>query len=298
MEWWTYPLVVVLYLLSVAFTADLTDVYTYLSVGVVLLTAYLLSAMQTTFALIHTRTSLPQAFYVSGMACCPFLLPYTSADWLPLIGVLVLTTLFSSYEAGHRTLVHVFHTFVLMGMAICILPSLVFLIPFLLLCMRLLRTWNGRTLLAALLGLFTPAWAIGAWALWAESGAEVLAYFTRDLLLPIDFTVHSAVEWITAIALLVIVTGAMVLTLGRSYSENTQTRIFLHTIILLQLATLFFMFLQPQHLLSLLPVQLLLGSFLVGNYYAQTYTRLSASTFYTILGLLGALFLLNIWTAS
>ena len=75
---------------------------------------YLLIELNTTFALIHTRTTLPSALFLTLYAFCPFLHAYTPAVWLPVLFLGILFALFQSYEAFYAS-TPVYHAFLLLG---------------------------------------------------------------------------------------------------------------------------------------------------------------------------------------
>ena len=107
---------------------------------------YLLIELNTTFALIHTRTTLPSALFLTLYAFCPFLHAYTPAVWLPVLFLGILFALFQSYEAFYAS-TPVYHAFLLLGLGSLAIPPVLYLIPLIYIAMGDLRSFSARTFL-------------------------------------------------------------------------------------------------------------------------------------------------------
>ena len=116
---------------------------------------YLLIELNTTFALIHTRTTLPSALFLTLYAFCPFLHAYTPAVWLPVLFLGILFALFQSYEAFYAS-TPVYHAFLLLGLGSLAIPPVLYLIPLIYIAMGDLRSFSARTFFAGLVGIATP----------------------------------------------------------------------------------------------------------------------------------------------
>ncbi len=289
---WTLPLVTgllaLLYLLTAQSLADGA------TLGIALLVSYTLIEVNTGFALIHTRTSLPSVFYLATFAGCFCLHSFAWTDCFPLLFLLLLASLFRSYESGNAT-VAIFHAFFLWGIGTVFIPGLLCLLPVLLFQMFLLRSMSLRTLGAALVGWLAAYWMRGVYLLATGETASLWTPFSQPIFGSIDYSVLPNYQIISIFVLLGVTTVCSLQAMGSAYKEKVQTRIFLQSVFALQIGLLLFMLLQPLHLVVLLPVQLMLGALMFGVYYAQTYNRITRYTFPLILLVILAVFLYNLW---
>lgn len=106
---------------------------------------YLLIELNTTFALIHTRTTLSSALFLTLYAFCPFSMPtHRQSGFRFSLGILF--ALFQSYEAFYAS-TPVYHAFLLLGLGSLAIPPVLYLIPLIYIAMGDLRSFSARTFL-------------------------------------------------------------------------------------------------------------------------------------------------------
>lgn len=256
---------------------------------------YLLIELNTTFALIHTRTTLPSVLFLTLYAFCPFLHSYTPAVWLPVLFLGILFALFQSYEAFYAS-TPVYHVFLLLGLGSLITPFLLYLIPLVYIVMGDLRSFSIRTFFAGLVGIATPYLFLFCYHLYQENLEPVWTPFlTLAHPMPVDYSVLNLSQVISGSIILLIIAVCSIRSLIATHQEKVQTRIMLRTLIVLEAGILLLLLLQPHLFNTLFPVLIALGAVPCGHFFAQTYNRFTRIFFGTALFLILALGLFNLW---
>lgn len=290
---WSFPLVVCLLILFFFWRSQ--SWVDFIPLGMALIISYVLMEMNTSFVLIHTRTSIPSVFYLLSFATLSSSHTWSWYDVLPLLFLLLLSSLFSSYETADKPIT-IFHAFFLWGGITLCIPSFIVLTPVLFLMMSILRAMSLRHIGAGITGWGASCW-VGMVYLWATHQIDyIFTFFSKDWFTSIDYSLLSFQEWVISGMLLFIVLFCSILVQLQLYKEKVQTRIFFQNIFLLQLVILVFMIVQPLFLMPLLPVQLSLGSFMFGFYYGQVYTKFTAYAFSISWLLILSLLVYNLWT--
>lgn len=256
---------------------------------------YLLIELNTTFALIHTRTTLPSALFLTLYAFCPFLHAYTPAVWLPVLFLGILFALFQSYEAFYAS-TPVYHAFLLLGLGSLAIPPVLYLIPLIYIAMGDLRSFSARTFFAGLVGIATPYLFLLSYHLYLgnlESACDTLLSSFRPM--PIDYSILSLEQAVSGGIVLLIILICSVRSLMATYQEKVQTRIMLRTLLILEAGILLLLLLQPHLFNALFPLLIALGALPCGHLFAQTYNRFTRIFFSTALLLILMLGLFNLW---
>ena len=89
---------------------------------------YLIIELNTTFALIRTRTTLPSSFFLVCFSVCPFLHTFGTETFLPLLFIGMLFSLFKSFESPYASTT-IYHAFCSVGIIGIIIPQTLYLTP-------------------------------------------------------------------------------------------------------------------------------------------------------------------------
>lgn len=257
--------------------------------------AYLLIELNTTFALIRTRTSLPSAFFLFFFSTAPYLHTYSAEIWIPLLFMGMIFSLSKSFESGQSSTT-IFHAFLCTGIASMITPFLLYMVPLIFICMVILRSLSLRTFFAGIIGLLLPYWLLAGYHIYQGSLYECLSPFILIAhFQPIQYQVicfEQLIYW-GIIFLLSIV--CIFQSLNYAYRDKVQTRVVLQVLATLETGITVLLILQPQLFGVLFPVQMIIGAVMCGYYFALVYNKFSYYFSRVTFGLwlLGSL--LNLW---
>ena len=256
---------------------------------------YLMIEMNTTFTLIRTRTALPTCIYWYLTAVFFFLHPFEWSNFAQLAFLLSIYNLFLSYESA-KSPIHIFHTFFFIGLGSLAFPKLIYFSPLLAISTIAFRAMNAKSFFASILGLATPYWFLFAYRFYYDE-LPVFHTMIKEIIQfhPIDYSGLHAVEIIAGLfsTLLLIICSAHYFQVA--YLDKTRTRIYLSFIAYAGWWTTLIMFLQPQHVHTLLPIQLIGLSFLAGHLFTLTRNKFSSLFFIVTFILFIALMIFNLW---
>lgn len=257
---------------------------------------YLIIELNTTFALIRTRTTLPSSFFLVCFSVCPFLHTFGTETFLPLLFIGMLFSLFKSFESPYASTT-IYHAFCSVGIIGIIIPQTLYLTPVLYLLMIQLRSLNPRTFFAGLLGLLTPYWLGGCYLLYKGNWLETTQKFYQQLIPAIpNYHLLGWDQYLSLGILLAITLLCTAQSLTQTYQDKVQTRILLRTLMALEIIVIAFILLLPASFNGLFPMLLICASIFFGHFFALVFNRFTQISLWVILALLGIMTLFNVWT--
>lgn len=306
----TFPVAVLISLaLWVATYEDKTEL---ISLLVGSLTTYLLIELNTTFALIRTRTELPSALYICLYSASLFLHPYQHSCWIQLAFVGLLFGLFYSYESKNSS-PHIFHAFLCLGISSLFIPDLLWLVPLCYISMAALRSLSIRTFFAGVIGYCLPFWfyfglQLSAEYILPEEFTQYLSGQFTDTFLanlaPLNITLEGFIAEYRALPLDKGVTYGITLLLAiigsifciyYSQNDKVRTRSFLNALIPIHIGVTLLVFLHPSLIDAFLPVQAFYAALTWSYIFALVFNIL---TYYFLIGVLllsGGIGIFNLW---
>ncbi len=262
------------------------------------LNAYLLLELNTRFTLIRTRTTLPAVFFLLFYAVMPFLHVSSPASLLPVLFILMMGSLFRSYESMYASAT-IFRAFFCLGIASLVLPCVVWVGPLLYLHMVNLRSLNVRTFFAGIIGILLPYWFLCGYYILMGCLPEFYAppSWAACRIVP-DYSalpLSLRVSWMVVVFLFIVYA---VFYLRLAQKDKVQTRILLHIFIWMGVWINLVMLVYPVYVDSLLPVLLLFCSMLGGHLFSLNFNRFARAFFFVTLILWVLLCLFNLWMNS
>ena len=269
------------------------------------LSTYIVIETANVFALLRIRSSMIATVWVVCISMMSSLHSFSEA-WVAvpaLAGSYYI--MFLTYQQ-HEPVIHVFHTFLLLGIASLAIPQLLVFAPlyywYLLVFLRSL-TWRG--LWAGLVGLTLPMCFVVGWSivsddysfLWSRieclihTDLFVAAHYGRML----SYREPQALGF--ALMSLLALTG-IVHYLRNYYNDKIRTRMFLYIYVMQTVASWLLVVAMPDRYSLLAPVLMLGASTMIAHFFALTGSILSNLFFCLTLILTLMLFTLNlgIWT--
>ena len=171
----TLPIAIILSVILWIITLDdKMEIIPFLTGGFV---TYLLIELNTSFALVRNRSSLPSALFAILYSSALFLHEYGKGEcWILLLFMGSLYCLIRSYESKNASS-YIFHSFLWLGIGSLIKPDIIFSAPLLLIVMSQLRSLSIKTFFAGIIGLCTPYWLITGYNLYKGKSIMVLTWF-------------------------------------------------------------------------------------------------------------------------
>ena len=259
---------------------------------------FLLTELNTRFALIRTRTALPATMFLLFCGTLPVLHVISWTCLLPFLYIFLLHSLFKSYESYscHAT---IFHTFLSLSLISLIVPPIIFLGFFIYLHMVSLRSLNIRSFFAGIIGLITPYVFMVSFAIFYDKPDIYMPVLEKIYTFsPIDYSrlsLQTYASW--GVILLLSFVGSTSYLTSR-HKDKVKTRILLHIIFMMQIWIIALAFLQPQYAEHLLLLQIVNCSILCSHLFALTFNRFTRVFFALTCVLWIALYLFNLWMPS
>ena len=277
------------------------------------LVSFLLAAISTyivietanLFALLRIRSNMIAAVWVAFISMLPFLHSF-SAGWVAVPALAAsYYVMFLAYQQ-HEPVLHIFHSFLLLGIASLAIPHLSVFVPlyywYLLVFLRCL-TWRGFW--AGTVGMALPVCFVLGWCILSRDFTFIfsrLELLQATRLFPADgyvwliaYREPQALNFAFATLLSVI---GIVHYLRSYYNDKIRTRMYLYIYVMQTVASWLLMVCVPDFYYLVYPVFLLGASTMIAHFFALTGTIVSNLLFCLCLVLTIALFTLNIglWT--
>lgn len=264
------------------------------------MSTYLLIELNNSNQLLRVYSKMVSGSFLLLLIATNALYPDLRMGIVSLCAVAMYTMLFRCYQQ-RKASGWVFYGFLCLGLASLVFIQVLFFIPFLWGAMAFnLYTLNGKTFFASLLGLFTPYWFVGGYCVFMRD-LSLLSDHVSDLSVftPLfDYRGIDEHQLVTFgfVALCALV--GIVHYLRNSYSDKLQTRMLYEVFILMDVMTLIFIVLQPQHYVPLMALLVVNTAPLLAHFITLTHTWLTNIMFYLLLLLTFAVGAYNLWIPS
>lgn len=265
-----------------------------------LASTYLMMELNTSNALIRIYSRMVSCSFVvlSSAACFMFGSVREAAAVLCVIASYI--TLFQAYQ-NRLSMGRMYYGFLFIGLAAMAYVEVLYYVPFLwLLIVFYLQAISWRNFFASVLGLLTPFWFAAVWFVYQEDFSLPVSHFARlaDIQLPADYSLLTAGQAATfALVLAVGITGT-VHYVRTSYNDKIRIRMLYNFFIAMNMLSVVFVVLQPQHYEFLLRMMIVNTSPLIAHFIALTRTRITNIAFYAIAAASLLLTGYNLWTSS
>lgn len=269
-------------------------------------TTYIVMETANKFALLRIRSNMVASVWVVGIALMPFLYHW-SAGWM---AVPVLAgchyVMFHTYQNANTSVVPVFHTFVLLGVASLSIPQMLVFVPlFYWYLLVFMRCMSWRSLWAGVVGLILPLCFVIGWSIvtddytflserW-ESLLSTRLFAAEDYVMFQDY--RSPRTLFMAFITMLSLTG-IVHYLRNYYNDKIRTRMYLYIYIIQTSICWLMIMCMPSCFDLLAPSLMLCASTMVAHFFTLTGTWVSNAFFCLTLLVAVALILINlgIWT--
>ena len=269
----------------------------WLQFGCFALAAFLMVELNNINVLVRIYSRMVScSFLVMSCMLC-FLFPSTSGAIMTVMVIGSLMSLFASYQ-DQQAVKASYYSFLLMGLASMTFVHILFYLPLIWLVMAfLLQSFSWRTWSASILGLLTPYWFCLCWLAWQQDFTFLFSHFMvlGDFARPLDFsllTIHQIVSLVVVVLFAVIGTIHFI---RQHHDDKIRIRLLYHFFIWMDLATVLFLILQPQHYDYLMRILMINTAPLTGHFLALTHTRWTNMAFFAIVAIILFVTGFNLW---
>lgn len=258
---------------------------------------YLMVELNNSNALIRIYSRMMSCSYILLVCMSPFLFHSTSTMLLSICTIATFIALFITYQ-DKQSMGWTFYGFTSLGIASVIDVRMLYFAPVLWVAMVFyLRSMTLRTFLTSIFGLLCPYWFLSLYLIYTDDFTPAIEHFSQlarfgrvaDITgLPLNMLLSTGLTFILG------VTGIVHYVRNR-INDKTRTRMLFNTFILVDIASMVFIILQPQLYMPLLTMMLITTSPLIAHFIALTDTRITNWSFMAIVLAVLSLTLINIF---
>lgn len=215
-----------------------------------------------------------------------------------LLAIASYIMLFRTYQ-NRTAMAHMFYGFMFLGLASMLYVEALYYVPALwLLNIFSLQAASWRNFFASILGLITPYWFAAVWFVYQEDFSLPIAHFSRlaDVHIPADYSLLTANQIVTFAFILAIGITGTVHYIRTSFNDKIRIRMLYNFFIAMNLLSVAFIIVQPQHYNFLIRMMIINTSPLIAHFIALTHTRVTNIAFYLIVAAALLITGYNIWT--
>lgn len=262
--------------------------------------AYLMIELNNINALIRIYSRMISCtFLVLSCVAC-FVFEDLAGSIAQLCAIASYITLFHTYQ-DRQSAGWSFYTFLCIGMGSLVFVHIFYFVPVVWLLMGfILHSLSWRTFFASVIGLVLPYWFLALYTLYREDVTLLTAHFEPLLVFqpPFDFTSLSTSRILAFAFIAVMAVTGIIHYLRTSYNDKIRIRMLYECFITLDLASILFLVLQPQHYDILIRMVIISTAPLTGHFIALTRTKVTNIAF--CITVLTALLITgyNVWISS
>lgn len=245
------------------------------------------------YNVMRSMTSLYMALFAVMMLATPDLMTqFYSGSVLAVTAPLCLALLFSCYRAPMATR-HVFVIFLLLSFFAATQPCFAVYIPVAFLGLAQMRIFNGRSIVAALLGLITPWWImlgfgiIDPWQIRLPHVSSIFAVIDQE-----DTYLLLVTTGVTTFAMLV----CYVLNLLKTIAYNARARAVNGAFTVMALATVAAMCIDYRNIVAYVPLLNFSAAMEITHYFATHRAEKSFIAIFILIAVYAAIFVCQILT--
>ena len=229
-----------------------------------------------------------------------FIFPDLRSGIVQLCGIAVYFMIFHC-EQRKASPGWVFYGFFCLGLASMVFVQMLYYVPVLWLLMAThLRAMTAKTFWASVLGLLAPYW-IGMGYYLYQGGVESLgAHFAQLWAFGAlgDYSMLNEHHWLAIGWTVLLAFIGIVHYIRKGYQDKIRTRLLTQIFIVVDVLSIVFLFLQPQHYPLLMALIIVNTAPLVAHFITLTHTWLTNMAFFFIIVITLAIIFYNVWMPS
>ena len=265
-----------------------------------ILSAFLILVLNNSNQLLRVRSQMISTMFLFLVCTSIFLFPDLRVEILELCIVALYTMLFHCYQQ-RKSSGWVYYGFLCLGLASMVFVQMLYYVPVLWILMyQNLRTLNLKTFFASLLGIATPYWFVsvyylfnGEFSFFSDHFCELGHFYPLWDYTQLTEQQYVAFGWTVLLALIGIIHY-----ISQGYHDKTRTRMYYGIFMIIDVLTIVFLVLQPQHYHLLMPVIIVNTAPLAAHYMTLTHSWYTNLSFSLIILLTLSITAYHIWMPS
>ena len=257
---------------------------------------YLMVELNNSNALIRIYSRMMSCSYILLVCMSPFLFHSTATMLLAICTVATFIALFITYQ-DKLSMGWTFYGFTALGIASVIDVRMLYYVPILWVAMVFyLQSMTLRTFLASLFGILFPYWFLALYLIYTNDFNPALEHFSQLAQFGIvaDFKVLPLNVMLSMGFVGILAVTGIVHFLRNRINDKTRTRMLFNTFILVDIATIVFIILQPHLYMHLLTVMIIATAPLIAHFIALTDTKITNWAFIAMTFVVFVMAFLNI----
>lgn len=285
------------YAIGIWYLGGLVEHRLYFQLACLTVSTYMMLEINNSNALIRIYSRMVSCSFLALTTMSAFLFPSLREALVQLCVITAYTLIFHFYqdkEAPGLT----YYAFLCLGIASVLFIQILFFVPFIWLLIGFkMMAFSFRMFCASLIGLLTPYWFLTPLSLFTGRFDALVAHFVsiaefQPMFQYQDISEHYMVTF--AFVCLIAVIGTIHF-LRNSYMDKIKTRMIYELLMWLNILTILFIVLQPQHFEILLGIMIVNTSPFIGHFLALTHTKWTNALFYILVFCILLLTAYNLW---
>ena len=265
-----------------------------------LIATYLMVELNNSNSLIRIFSRMVSCVFLVLITMVTFHLASVKSSVVTLCAVAFLTAMFHCYQDRDATGM-IYHAFICIGIASLLFVHILFFLPLLWVLMASkLLCMSHKTFLASIFGTITPYWLLAAYHLPAGNFQNILDHFAELAhFTPVfNYSMLNEHQIVTAIYIIAVAMIGIVHYLRKRQQDHIRTQMLYELLIIIDIAAITFLILQPQHYESLLGIIIVNTSPIIAHFIALTQTRWTNLMTKLLMLLAMAVTIYNLWMPS
>jgi hypothetical protein len=208
--------------------------------------------------------------------------------------------LFNAYQ-NPRGSGAVFYAFAMIGISSIFFVQILYYVPILwfVLATNILAL-STRTIAASILGLIIPYWFVAGYYASTGNMQPLVDHFCELAKFGklFDYSMINTHQTVTFIFIAILGVTGIIHFLRNSYNDKIKTRMLYESFVAIEIATIVFTILQPQHFDFLLRILIISTAALIGHFITLTHTWITNIAFHLIIVITLLITAYNLWMPS
>lgn len=261
------------------------------------LAVFLMFELNNINALIRIYSRMVSCAFLA-LLCMPcFLFSSISGAVMMVAVVASMMLLFTTYQDEEAAKAS-YYSFVFVSIASMAFVHILFYLPMLWLMMAYqLKSFSLRTFGASILGLLTPYWFYLCWLVWQKDFTPLVSHFMAlgSFAKPFDFSLLTVSQLVTLAAVVLLAIIGIIHYIRQHHDDKIRIRLLYGFFIWMNLLTMLFLALQPQHYDFLIRILVINTAPLLAHFVTLTHTKLTNIAFFVIVAIILVVTGFNLW---
>lgn len=265
---------------------------------------FLMVELNNANSLIRIYSRMISCAFIAFVCSSVYLFPSVRGGMIAVCAVLFYVLFLHSFQDREAT-GRVFYAFFCVGLSSVLFVQTLFYVPLLwVLLATNMVAMSWRTFFASLFGLILPYWFLAGYYAYIGNFTDFVSHFTSiaEFGRIADITCVSIYQIITFEFVVICAIIGTVHFLRNSSKDKIRTRMIYEMFITINIATIVFIMLQPQHFDILIRIAIINTSTLIGHFISLTNTKLTNITSIVLMCIAALIpivtYFLGLWTPS